>query len=154
MGASPYFYLVDFETSISESLASLRSREFQAGRYNPVMPMPPFPVTEDSPSPGAGHDSIQDAMEDAEEEGTRSILDIESVSASCYGENEYAFGTVSPLSDDMLQELFGTTQPTVQQIEENLFDIIGDIERGMGIYVIGYAGETPEKVLFAGYSYD
>ena len=118
------------------------------------MPMPPFPVSESSPAPGPGHDSIQAAIEAADADGTRSILDLETVSTRYYDEDRQAYGTASPLPDDMLEEILGTSRPSTKQIEESLSDLIEDIGRGMGIYVIGYNGATPETILFAGYSYD
>jgi hypothetical protein len=79
MGAEPYFYFVKYQPDVNQALQELREREFRAGRYNPVMPFLQFPVGPGAPAPGAQHDSIAEAMEDAAEDGTRSILDIESV---------------------------------------------------------------------------
>ncbi len=79
MGAHPYWYFVKYDPDIGRALQTLREREFKAGRYNPVIDFPPFPVKETSPAPGAQHASIEEAMEDAMEDGTRSILDISRV---------------------------------------------------------------------------
>ena len=75
MGASPYFYFVDYEPNIQSALDNLRDREFRAGRYNPVMPFPPFPIDASSPAPGAQHATIDQALTDSDADGTRSILD-------------------------------------------------------------------------------
>jgi hypothetical protein len=31
---------------------------------------------------------------------------------------------------------------------------LDDVDRGMGVYVILYEGDTPKGICFAGYSYD
>ena len=43
LGAHPYFYFVKHNPDLNEALAELRQQEFQAGRYNPVIPFPSFP---------------------------------------------------------------------------------------------------------------
>ena len=80
MGAHPYYYFVEYQSDVESALQDLRQREFQAGCYNPVQPFPDFPIRPDSPAPGAKHRSIDEAREAADEDGTRSILDIEAVS--------------------------------------------------------------------------
>ena len=79
MAAHPYWYFVEYKEDLGEALEELRTREFQAGRYNPANPFLMFPVDPNSPSPGTQHDSIAEAMEDAAEDGTRSILDIQKI---------------------------------------------------------------------------
>jgi hypothetical protein len=43
MGAHPYWYTVKYRPEVDAALEDLRQREFQAGRYNPVMPFIDFP---------------------------------------------------------------------------------------------------------------
>ncbi len=38
MGSSPYMYLVPYQPNFQRALDELREREFEQGRYNPVMP--------------------------------------------------------------------------------------------------------------------
>ena len=38
MGGHPWFYFVAYQSDINIALQNLRRREFEAGRYNPVMP--------------------------------------------------------------------------------------------------------------------
>jgi hypothetical protein len=98
--------------------------------------------------PGPDHDDIDDAIEDAAETGTRSILDISEIGATP------DFATAAPLRPSRLQALFGTTTPTRAQIEacDELFD---DIERGHCVYVIAHdTAGRPIEIFFAGYSYD
>ena len=86
-------------------------------------------------------------MEDADADGTRSILDLERVS------DEPDFGSVTPLSDEDLQDLFGTNKPTREMIEES-DELFETIDRGQGVYVIAYRDGKPSEIFFAGYSYD
>jgi hypothetical protein len=147
VGGHPWFYFVEYEPDIEAALHKLRQREFDAGRYNPAVDFPDFPLTPDSPAPGAQHDSIEEAQEDADADGTRSILDMERVS------EEADYGAVAPLARETLLELFGTDRPTRAMIDESeeLFDAL---ERGQGVYVVVYEGGRPREILFAGYSFD
>jgi hypothetical protein len=147
MGGEPWFYFVEYQPDINATLQALRKREFVAGRYNPVVAFPAFPVTAGSPSPGAKHRSIQEAMDAAEADGTRSVLDMERV-----GEKP-DLGVVTALPAKVLTELFGTDRPIRTMIEENM-DFFEDIERGQGIYIVVYEKDRPSEIFFAGYSYD
>src|SRR5262245_60329849 len=110
MGAHPYYYFVEYQPDIDAALQDLRQREFEAGRYHPAQPFLRFPIRPDSPAPGPKHDSIYEAIEDAAEEGTRSILDIESVS------DWPDPGVASPLSEQDLARHFGTQEPTKEMV--------------------------------------
>jgi hypothetical protein len=147
MGAHAYWYVVKYNPDVEAALHELREREFAAGRYNPVMPFIPFPLTPQSPAPGPRHGSIVEALDDAAEEGTRSILDLDRIT------NEPDFGAVTPLDEEAMLEHFGTTTPTRETVERNdgFFD---DIERGQGVYVVLYKDGAPDEIFFAGYSYD
>lgn len=147
MGAHPYFYFVPYQEDINAALQELRQREFEAGRYNPVIPFLEFPLGPDAPEPGAEHSSIEEAFEDADADGTRSILDLDHVS-----ENP-DFCAVSPLPPEELERLFGTTKPTHAMIEES-DDLFEGIERGQGIYIIVHKDGKPDEIFFAGYSFD
>ena len=147
MGGHPWFYYVDYEPDINAALQKLRQREFLAGRYNPAMDFPEFPIDENSPAIGAQHSSIDEAIEDADADGTRSILDMTTVA------DEPDYGAVAPLPEEQLTELFGTSRPTHEMIEESdeLYDVL---ERGQGVYIIVYKNAQPSEIFFAGYSYD
>ena len=147
MGAHPFWYTVKYDPDTNAALQQLRQREFRAGRYNPVMPFPDFPVTPMSPAPGAQHSSIEEAMEDSDADGTRSILDIMRVGF------EPDFCTAVPLADDVLLALYGTTRPTRPAVEANM-DFLEDIERGQAVYVTLYRDDKPHELLFVGYSFD
>ena len=146
MGAVPYWYFVQYQPNVEAALQELRAREFRAGRYNPVLPFPPFPVRPDSPAPGARHRTIREAIRAAGADGTRSILDLDCVS------EEPEFGAVAPLPDEVLLHLYGATRPTREMVEQGADSEY--IERGQGIYIIVYRDDRPDEVFFAGYSYD
>lgn len=147
MGGHPWFYFVDYEPDITAALQKLRQREFIAGRYNPVVWFPEFPIGLHSPSPGAQHDSIEEALEDSGEDGTRSILDMMQVSATP------DYFTVAPIPIDDLRRQFGTDRPTHEMIE-NSDEVFETLERGKGIYIVVYKEDKPTEIYFAGYSFD
>ncbi len=147
MGAHPYWYFVKYDPDIGRALQTLREREFKAGRYNPVIDFPPFPVRETSPAPGAQHASIEEAMEDAMEDGTRSILDISRVG------DEPDFFTASPLPAATLEALYGTRKPSREKIG-NAMEFAEDIERLQCTYVVLWKDGVPDEILFFGYSAD
>ncbi|MDQ3908481.1 MAG: hypothetical protein M3268_09065 [Acidobacteriota bacterium] len=147
MGGHAWFYFVEYEPDVASALSKLREREFRAGRYNPAVDFPEFPVTPQSPAPGARHDTIEEALEDSDADGTRSILDMMRVAE----EPDYA--ALAPLPRETLVELFGTDRPTRAMIEasDDLFELL---ERGQGAYVVVYDGDAPSEYFFAGYSFD
>ena len=147
MGGHPWFYFVEYEPDVGAALGKLREREFRAGRYNPAVDFPEFPVGPHSPAPGARHGSIEEAQEEADADGTRSILDMERVA------EEPDYGAVAPLPREELLELFGTDRPTREMVagSDELFEAL---ERGQGVYVVVYDGGQPSEIFFAGYSFD
>ena len=147
MGAHPYWYVVKYRPDVDRALQELREREFLAGRYNPVIPFPDFPVGPSSPAPGARHATFAEAFEDADADGTRSIIDLERVA------DEPDLGAVTRLEDEALLDYFGTTRPTREMVEEN-DELWEDLDRGQGIYIVLYKDDQPDAIFFAGYSFD
>ena len=183
-------YFVPYEGDIQAALDKLKEREFRAGRYNPAMRSIPFPVDPGGPAPGAKHASVEAARAAAEEDGTRSILDMDRVvteprvpgvdgrmvrlqdhldaafaDAAPGGPVDLGqldlgalmgavgFGVVTPVAPDQLRRLYGTTTPSREAVAKAP-GFLEDVERGTGVYVIVYEGETPTGICFAGYSYD
>lgn len=115
-----------------------------------------FPPDETSPSPGAQHDSIDEAIDAGAESGTGSILDIMSIS----DEPDYSAACRLPPED--LVALFATERPTRELVRQVLIEGRGDvpdlfwgmIDRGQGRYIIVYDGHEPSEIFFAGYSWD
>ncbi len=147
MGAHPYWYTVKYRPDIAAALDDLRQREFRAGRYNPVMPFIPFPITPASPAPGPRHRTIAEAIAASDADGTRSILDITDIA------DEPDFGVACPLDPEVLESLYGTVRPTAAEVEANP-EFLEEVERGHAVYVVCYTGDTPTEIVFAGYSYD
>ncbi len=148
MGAHPYSYLVPYQHDFQQALEELREREFQQGRYNPVMMFPPEFVDEKTPrGPGRQHETIDEALEAAEEDGTRSILDIQFVG------DEAEFGVARRVTEEELEAFFGTTTPNRAQVLDNT--PTEDIERGEALCVPVYDDDgLPAAIYFFGYSCD
>src|SRR5262249_1038922 len=146
MGAHPWFYFVEYQSSVVKALQELREEEFRAGRYYPVIPFPVFPVNTNV-SPGPRHDSIEQALEASAATGTRSVLDMKRVSTNPEP------GAVVRLDSGKLIELYGTEQPTREIVEQNM-EFFASLERGHGIYLTVYDDGQPSQLFFAGYSYD
>lgn len=147
MGAEAYYYFVKYNTEIDAALQELRNREFEAGRYNPVIRHLTFPLGPDSPSPGAQHGSIQRALEASGADGTRSILDLDHVS------EQPDFCAVAPLALEELERLFGTDKPTHEMIEQS-DELFEGMESGQGVYIIAFKDGQPDEIFFGGYSCD
>jgi hypothetical protein len=147
MGGHPWFYFVDYEPDVNAALQTLRNQEFQAGRYNPAVWFPEFPVGPQSPSPGAQHRSIAAALRASGESGTLSILDMERVATAP------TYHAVAPLASTDLRRLFGTDRPT-HDVVANSDELFEMLERGQGVYIIIYKSNQPDEIFFAGYSFD
>jgi hypothetical protein len=151
MGATPWSYLFDYQSDINAALQALRQREFEAGRYFPAIDYAEFPLRSGHLGSGAQHASIEAAIEDADADGTQTILDIREIS------EERLPGRASPLEPLELLNVFGTEMPTIDMVEDadevpgEIFDFIG---RGQSVYVVLYEDDQPAKLLFVGYSYD
>lgn len=146
MGAVPYSYIVEYQPDINAALQKLREQEFQAGRYNPVIPFPFTTFMEESSPPGSAHRSINEATRASGADGTRSILDLGRVSPTA------SPGAVFRLPDGVLMRFFGTTRPTREMVEQGSQSEL--LERGQGCYIILYRDGEPDEILFAGLSYD
>jgi hypothetical protein len=164
MGASQWAYAVPYQPDINTALQDLRQKIFRSGNYYTraaftqrlLNEVPNLPVSvrlraqlslwrlRRQPAP----QSIEALIQINGEEGTHSILDIEAVSATPQ------FGTVSPLSDQQLLTIFGTTTPTREMVAEKLDQCCELRRRWEGLYVIAYQDDTPNTICFAGFSGD
>ncbi len=141
MGAEFWKYYTPYRGDVSTTLEDLRELEFEAGRYNgsDLQPM-----------------TIQEARRNARFDGTRFILDIEHISTSPEA------GAVSPVPRDIILAIFKTDRPTREMVErvfrirdeDALDDLIEEIDRGEGRYIVLYRGDEPVEIFFCGYSYD
>jgi hypothetical protein len=153
MGANPYWYLVPYEADVDAALQKLRLREFQAGRYNPVTPFPRFPVDTSAPAVARQQGPIDDVLDAAGEDGTRSILDILQVSLTPFEGRQMLEFTAFPLADSEIVDLFGTARPT-RKAAETSKSIWDHIQRGSAIYTTIFVEDRPDEIFFAGYSFD
>ncbi|HYG52275.1 MAG TPA: hypothetical protein VD905_15295 [Flavobacteriales bacterium] len=147
MGSTRYWYYVPYREDYNLALKELREKEFEAGRYSPAVLFPEFPPTARASSPGKKHATIFDALDEAAEDGTRSILDLDTVSTV----DDY--GVARLLSDQDLVLYFNTTRPTRKDIE-NAFGFFESIERGKGNCIVVYKDNQPHELYFVGYSFD
>jgi hypothetical protein len=102
MGAHPWIYFVPHQPDIKKAMLELREREFQAGRYNPVVAFPHMT----GGAPGAQHGSIEEAREAADADGTRSIVDMDDVADEPADPDDPQFGVVTPVDPELLMELY------------------------------------------------
>jgi len=157
MGAEPYWYYVPYEDDKNNALQKLRKREFEAGRYYPVIYAGelnfPLDNISDSPAPGKEHETIEDAVNEAMESGTGTILDIEMLS------DKINYSAAYILNEDELRKYFGTDKPTREIVDEKIWDYWEYVSnsfgvRGVGLCITVYKDGTPSELYFGGYSYD
>ncbi|WP_221090780.1 hypothetical protein [Deinococcus aquaedulcis] len=143
MGGQLWWYVEPYDADVAAVVQQLKEREFEAGRYSPVIMFPAFPVTEDSPAPGAGHANIEEAREAADADGTRTILDVPGLAA-----HPEDWG-MKQLSHEELVALFGTAPPTLEQIQacDELTDALG---WGESLYVVVHEAGHPTHLSFVG----
>ena len=168
MGSFRYHHIVPFEQDLEASLQKLKEREFHAGRYFPALEM--YDLTPDQMlrlTPGAQHDSIEEAKEEAAEEGNRSILDIDGFSA----EPEFCRAYLVP--EEEVRNALGTDRPTPALIDsvmsfsyeennpesllnlmENWIEFEETVDRGFCYCLKLYEGARPTHLLYFGFSVD
>jgi hypothetical protein len=151
MGAHPYWYFVPYDASPAAALERLRRREFEAGRYSPVVPLIDFadPIQREAEH-GPGHPTIDAAVAEASEtgQGTRSILDIDRVSM------EFEVGAAAPFAAEDLVRAFDTERPSRSLVERRLRALLEELDRGQCGYLVVYKDGLPVELYFAGFSYD
>lgn len=142
MGADTWMCSVPYQPDILAALEAARVQEFAAGRYNMV----------DESHPPA---TMEQAREEASESGTASVIDMIGVVETTHEQDSESphFCMVAPLSPEQLQELYGTDKPTRAMIDAHV-GFFEWIDRGLGVYITAYDGETPAEIVFAGYSFD
>ena len=126
MGADSYFYYVSYEEDKMNALQKLRKREFEAGKYAPVMYQwdIPFPLDNlsDAPAPGKEHATLEEAMEDefVMEAGTGTILDIRQLS------DKLDYGSAYVLTNDELTSILELTSQQ-EKLSARRYGIIGSM---------------------------
>ncbi|MGL4463441.1 MAG: hypothetical protein ACRC1K_14925 [Planctomycetia bacterium] len=103
------------------------------------------------PTPVAGATrprSIAELLEQAAESGTHSILDIEQTNPRPKA------GAAAPLPTGSLRKLFGTTEPTREQVEQQWLDVAEPLGRWQARYLVVYKDGKPNEYAFIGCSGD
>lgn len=174
MGASCWTYFVLYQEDIEQALQDLRNKVFEAGEYQRYwlefeIPEEGYDALDEISWTGTDQQlvekvaqllrqkqinvnipkppqTIKEALERNEAEGTHSILDIEHISS------QYENGAATLLSREMLCQYFGVDKPTRSSIELNIdkSKLFLDIERWQAIYCIVYKDNRPDELFFAG----
>jgi len=169
MGASGWDSFVPYQSDINEALQGLRERVFQGGHYYlrrslDLRPedfanapkevqerVPQWIEREKSYKPPT---TIEELIDWNGEEGTHSILDIDTIATSP------GFGIAAPLSKEELKQFFGTDQPTHTMIDEKKRELSRFLQKDLGryryeaTYIIVYKDGAPDEIFFTGYSGD
>jgi hypothetical protein len=175
VGASQWWYAVDYQQDVAAALRQLRQDVYERGEYYRESAQDDFDLqmTEEEfraqLDPRNDDDGLNDAIvEDWLERkrrpvpvdpdslvaaqphsGTHSIIDmINGVSSRA------SFATVSPLSTEELLDAFGTTTPASSQVQEWMKTGADTRARWVGTYVISYRDGHPDYIHFCGYSGD
>ena len=151
MGASVWDYRTPYTLDLAEALGTLRQQVFAANEYfwsGHDEPWSEHDGDDEDERPG----SIDELWEDegVQEEGTHSILDINTV----IGENDQDnYGTLRLLTPAETAAVFGTPQPTAADLAglESPYD---DRPRWSGHAAILYADGKPAEYLIWGHSGD
>lgn len=130
--AQVYRYVVEYEEDVRKAFEKLRRRVFESGEFFGAE----FPP-----------ESLEKVVELTKTVGTRSILDIVSIS----DRPQYCYAAALTLEE--MRRFFGIDRPTlpvVQQCEE----VWKTIKKGSARYVVVYDGDTPRSILFRSCSFD
>jgi hypothetical protein len=171
MGASGWTYTTLYDSDIEAALLRLQEEVFERGDYykpweeiwlyrDRILAKPldqladherqyikmlkNFPMPDRNFVPS----SIQELLGNNAESGTHSILDIFGIA------DEPTFGAATPVPDEELLRVYGTTQPTVDDVESVPSDIAENLDRWQAVYFIVYKDGQPHAIRFEGCSGD
>lgn len=160
MGASPYYYFVEFNDDVEEALHDLQQRVFEVGDYFPARDYEevigdhrprvvkdggyePTPAGADGPA----HDTIDEARAAAGPTGTQSILDVRG-----FGEGT---GYVAKLDERRVEKLADTTTPTKSEARDLAHSMMDELPRGEVRCTAVYDEDgNPGQLFFFGYTWD
>jgi len=156
MGAEPWDCFSEFDQDVEALLQRTRKREFDAGKYEGFDGEDWCEKGDENYGKGPRHRSIDEAREAGDADGTKSILDITTVSLEP-SEEEFRDPLVAyPLSKSRLTSLFGSEKPTASQVMAN-HDVWDLIERGTCLYIPVFENANsakPSGMCWIGYSFD
>jgi hypothetical protein len=175
LGGNYWTYFVSYQSTIRTAFDILRQSVFERGDYS-VVPPPfagitfaeycqyyaPEPVDTLSDAQRAKYEAlfqqwstpfephtIDELLEWNRSEGTGTILDL-----TIFADRATP-GAMGGLTTEQLTQMFGTTQPTRQMIEEAGVKILRYASgRGSGIFVVVYRDDQPDEIFFAGITGD
>lgn len=169
MGASYWVSQVPYQPDIAAALDAARWDAYRAGSYYKNEPTPEaramsedeyvrwFESTEGMEATLEVSEDWQAAQIDPVDpdsllasqpfSGTHSVIDMTAVGS------EPCEHTVVPAPAEVLDELFGTRAPTIEQVKDAL-DILDLYGRWRGTYVVGYQEGQPHTIYFIGHSGD
>jgi hypothetical protein len=174
VGASQWWYTVVYRHDVAAALRQLRQDVYERGEYyrEPAEDDSDLHMTEEefraqldprNDDSGLNDAIVEDWLERRHRpvpvdpdslvaaqphSGTHSIIDmVNGVST------RPSFATVSPLTPEELLDVFATTTPTSDQVQEWM-KTAGTRTRGVGTYVISYRDGQPDHIHFCGYSDD
>lgn len=178
MGASGWTYYIPYQPDIQKAFKELQAEIFQSGEYSSLWTKAEairhykdkIAEAEDEdeyiredlienltvmlnritslPEPTSLSEHIEELRVVNAPEGTHSILDMHGIA------DQPNYMRVSPLSDDELHSLLGTTQPNREDIERFLTSNISLRSTWMGTYIIVYKNSEPNEIMFFGASGD
>jgi len=149
-GKLRWMYFTKYQADVEKALQELQTREFEAGRYFPVMEY--FLDDDNAEKTGSTrkkkYKTLRAAFAAAGEEGTRSILDMSGISSKPES-GQLAY----PVDPEKLIEWYDTEKPTREMLEEDqsFFKILSRLE---GCCIIVYKDGQPDEIMFAGCSAD
>jgi hypothetical protein len=138
MGASGWSYHTPYDADADKALQALRDKVFASGDYYKFWQE--YGDSDEEPQ------SIDDALELADTEGTHSILDITHVGPG--------FGGARVVSDDELLEALGTATPSKDQAQTMVATSMERLDRWQAVIIPTYDGGKPTGLWFVGVSGD
>jgi len=178
MGSSNWTYFTPYQEDIKQALQELRRNVFEAGDYHRLwlyleVPEEAFDALEEISWTGTDQhlieelaqvltekhihvalpkppQTIKEAHDRSDAQGTRSILDIERIAS------RPAMGVATALPRHVYRQFFDTEKPTREMIERAVATqgLLDDVMRWEAIYVIAFKNGRPDEIFFGGCSGD
>jgi hypothetical protein len=182
MGASGWVEFVEYEADFGEGLWKARRGVFEAGRYQAPagaegvdleglsdddvkammaeavgLPVEYIDEMEGMAPGGVGAPRPRDELDErigrmlalTMDSGSHSILDMVRVG------DERGLGVVTPVRDEELERIVGTSRPTRGDVEEHVEALLGLRDRWEGSVVVVYGDDgAPTELCFLGFSGD
>lgn len=140
--SEPCFFFIPYQEAIESTLNQLSSASLK-NQPRDIIPFSEFSALAKAKSIGTSANNTQ-----AVEAEPRALwIDLFPVA------RELGVDDVVSLSEELLEQLYGTTQPTREMILLNAVHF-EDLEPGQGVYAVVYANGQPTEIMFASCSDD